>query len=71
MYDWQPIETAPTTGKRILMCRAGHDHAPFIGFWSAYYDAEKWMEDSRELDLEAEPPTHWMPLPPVPPKISK
>ncbi len=60
--DWQPIETAPKDGQRIVAWRG----APVIIRWvekfaEIYGDtSEGWYEP--ELDRRAYP-THWIPLP--------
>lgn len=55
--QWQPIETAPRDGKRVLAyC------APY-GAGSAHF-SDKWHLDFC-VNREAAP-THWMPLPPPP-----
>jgi len=62
--DWQPIETAPKDGVRILACWA--KHAPeFVGYGVVIWDAEacSWMEAVSEAVSR---PTHWMPLPEPP-----
>lgn len=72
---WQPIETAPKDGTRILMAVRGF--VPAVAYWQNdrgvfdYLDAEC-MPDERAWQamlansFEWEP-THWMPLP-EPPK---
>jgi hypothetical protein len=55
---WQPIETAPRDGTRVLLY--------FESRWTlggTFNDlSNDWLIDG---DHE-EPPTHWMPLPPAP-----
>ena len=78
--EWQPIETAPKGGSRVLLASGGY---VAIGAWDA------WLRhpDGRVVGLEAHcnpaalvdcwrwdgegfecnpPPTHWMPLPEAP-----
>lgn len=58
--EWQPIETAPKDGMRILVCRKELIEPVTIGYWS--------MVECRfvtPLVFEYHPPTHWMPLPEV------
>lgn len=69
--DWQPIETAPKDGSRVLLVRAGIDESAFVGSWSLwsnkdYWTPDHWVDDARNLDLIERPPTHWMPLPDPP-----
>lgn len=62
---WQPIETAPKDGSRIVVGYGRQSGFPMQivfynrihGFWSHYGNAE--------LGLEANA-THWMPLPQPP-----
>lgn len=73
MSEWQPIETAPKDGTRILIFDNGcisianwheqidnYNHAPFDG-WLIFYP------DDAFYTQVSENPTHWMPLP-EPPK---
>jgi len=68
--EWMPIETAPKDGTRLLLGWAGE--SPVIGFWGRknsrygvnYGDA--WGIGYSWNEQFAEPPTHWMPLPPAP-----
>lgn len=77
MTDWQPIETAPTSGKRMLLwwrtCKEPH-----IGAWEVdeqFDDRPKSWPSPEEgwcCDGDACIPvnqgdcTHWMPLPEPP-----
>lgn len=64
MSEWQPIETAPKNGKRILLA-SGSSHV-FTGFWDADADAPEtdgWSDDGGGWWE----PHHWTPLP-EPPK---
>lgn len=63
---WQPIETAPKDGTRVLL------FVPPYGASTGHYRAQhNWGETASNwyahsvLNKEAEP-THWMPLPPPP-----
>lgn len=61
--DWQPIETAPTDGTRILMCGKGGKIA------DGYYGQPDGWANPKQFVwpyIHANP-THWMPLP-EPPK---
>ena len=62
---WQPIETAPRDGTRVLMIRAG-EQAAWVGSWNLYGTDNGWWDDARELDLKERPPTYWQPLPDPP-----
>lgn len=62
--EWQPIETAPKDGTRVLLFSG----AWFTGYYahSRYkWDPGKWRSDEYP-DLTN--PTHWMPLPQAPEK---
>ena len=75
MSEWQPIETAPRDGSKMLLCVAGFE--PAVG----RYDRQRGMFDYLQEEdmpddaawqrcLESNPRwdvTHWMPLP-APPK---
>ena len=55
-FGWQPIETAPRDGTRILAC--GGETVEVI-FW-----ANGWFNQSAEISTwQTWPPTHWQPLP--------
>lgn len=64
--QWQPIETAPAVGR--ILCWVPGDGARFLYRYDEHPRTKKpqW-EDEVELDqwweLEACPPTHWMPVP--------
>lgn len=60
--EWQPIETAPKDGTRVLVWRkheAGYSQASRLGV--DYYKNGSWWGSRRLM-----PPTHWMPLPQAP-----
>jgi hypothetical protein len=66
---WQPIETAPKDGTRIVLAKyVGHpDHISSLwwmtlGFWSSRW--QNWNDGIEPSGLAD--PTHWMPLPPAP-----
>lgn len=70
MSEWQPIETAPKDGTRVLLGRAEWVE---IGRWLANSRAYRgaplgtWMDDADNGGPEGHDwPTHWMPLPPPP-----
>lgn len=59
---WQPIETAPKDGTRVLGCNG---ESVEVIFWAR--DIERWFNQSSEISLwGAFPPTHWRPLPEPP-----
>ena len=57
---WQPIETAPKDGTKVIVCIAGKEYNSDCAFWRRGY----WViyKGSVLIILEFEP-THWMPLP--------
>jgi hypothetical protein len=78
MSDWQPIETAPKDGTRIIAVVAGYHIC--VGVWVnkawCYFDAsdffsegmwERYQRERAEAGASWEP-THWMPLPAPPQK---
>ena len=69
MSEWQPIETAPKDGTRVLASQSGH---VFTARWAPGFAAvypggggPGWYDEI--LDRRAQP-THWMPLP-APPNV--
>jgi len=75
--DWQPIETAPKDGTRILIWSHyaiiawwvtdytnTRDDEHFDGVWLVYQGDDPWYDEY--LNLGA--PTHWTPLPSAPTK---
>jgi hypothetical protein len=62
--DWQPIETAPLTGARLLI------FVPPYGVSCGHYDTILGGGDGRwvlhSVLNKAAIPTHWMPLPSPP-----
>jgi Protein of unknown function (DUF551) len=73
---WQPIDTAPKDGSRVLLWvpdEAGSSYTTQIGTWTFYSatsDDFLWVYDGHSDGLRrycmAHPPTHWMPLPEPP-----
>lgn len=66
MTEWQPIETAPRDGTRIIVYRPKFDgdYIPQVGwdFWmTGSYYSECWGKSRKDC-----PPTHWMPFPDPP-----
>lgn len=67
---WQPIETAPRDGTRILLAGGGLERVnvgswcPHVAAWDA--EAEGMFEDGPAfLEGHEDGPTMWMPLPPL------
>lgn len=60
--EWQPIETAPKDGARILIGRVGHPWV-FSAWWNERHT--HWATGKSPMDFFAEP-THWMQLPEAP-----
>jgi hypothetical protein len=68
MSKWQPIETAPKDGMRVLFYTPGDDETGYLpsmqvsyidkGGELPTYDVDQWHDGLR--------PTHWMPLPEPP-----
>lgn len=76
--QWQPIETAPKDGTRIMLWEQYSD-VPFVGWWldrgwtvsHEHVDAEGGWEGAIVVDaIHQEMITHWMPLP-IPPQVTK
>lgn len=64
MSKWQPIETAPKDGRRIII---GYDDVVAIVKW----EGSGWCENDYDNlwhgpDMFFGGPTHWQPLPPPP-----
>lgn len=73
MTDWQPIETAPKDGTRILLL--GKEYGEPKVSIGAYQDNKVWSDESSTTDDGygwyghdnwSPTPTHWMPLPEPP-----
>jgi hypothetical protein len=66
--EWQPIETAPKDGTRVILGWPGGgvrygfylDNSHTSGPWAG------WRGPSMELPFPSPPPTHWQPLPAPP-----
>lgn len=72
---WQPIATAPRDGTHLLLAVPGYRHA-VLGhyfqherreFGEVVSIYEGWSDGSLRLGGEPPEPTHWMPLPEMPP----
>jgi hypothetical protein len=58
---WQPIETAPKDGRRVLTVRGNG----YVGVMQWHATPGRWFADAYIALTEAQP-THWMPLPEAP-----
>jgi hypothetical protein len=64
MSTWQPIETAPKDGTKVLI---GAFYAS--GAWNVevgYYDMHRAKNPWRPFVGQSTQPTHWMPVPNAP-----
>jgi hypothetical protein len=59
---WQPIETAPKDGSRVVIFRANWRETVSVGHWSV--TAKEWYVVNGGYPWHA--PTHWAPIPPLP-----
>lgn len=72
MSDWQPIETAPKDGTRVLVfCLTGWRSAPHQITVAEYSNLLGWSladtgANAEDADLDG-PPLYWQPLPSPPP----
>jgi hypothetical protein len=55
---WQPMDTAPKDGTKIIVCTRDDDFVPWV-FW----DGKDWMSDFIRWNGC---PIAWMPFPPSP-----
>lgn len=69
--DWQPIETAPTDEKRVLLFNPDEEYGGWCFQIGAFYEAlGGWQYDGQHPRYSnAHKPTHWMPLPSPPSKV--
>jgi hypothetical protein len=71
MAEWQPIETAPRDGTRILATGGGLDaNMEVVSYLvdTGAWETPNYVLDDRDNEAEGySRPTHWMPLP-APPK---
>ncbi len=66
--EWQPIETAPKDGTKILLGRfvndgSEHDGRVMVDWWRTHHDS---YTGFGHFNPHYWPPTHWMPLPAKP-----
>jgi len=59
---WQPIETAPKDGRRVLVMWEYWSSEPFV----AYFKHGRWNGEVALSECSDDGPTHWMPLPSPP-----
>ena len=59
--QWQPIETAPKDGRKLLVYSKGLG----IDWLVLYWLDGMWREPANGMGLKREP-DYWMPLPPPP-----
>lgn len=68
MAEWQPIETVPKDGRKVVLgrfvkqCPHGHAGRIEIDKWRG---GNPWLGFGR-FNEQYWPPTHWMPLPDPP-----
>lgn len=72
MSAWQPIETAPKDGTKIIGLREGQARQCY---WGEYYPKQYvWFTGRTLPTMSAEPetfqPTHWIPFPSPPNTIN-
>ena len=74
--DWEPIETAPKDGTRVLIVD-GDGNIDLCGYQESFYTRQEFVRKAKDGDVyktiteedgywESEitfSPTHWMPLP--------
>lgn len=65
MSEWQPIETAPRDGTRVLVYFARGGTMGLAYYSESAVDGFNWFDDAD--DAACGHPTYWMPLP-EPPK---
>jgi hypothetical protein len=59
---WQPIESAPRDGTRILTVRSGS----YVSIMRSDYHGRYWITERDDPPSSGSQPTHWMPLPEAP-----
>lgn len=67
--NWQPIDTAPRDGTRILVSGYDYGHRggvpPQRVMYLLHWDKDCWRTDSRHIETFNKE-THWHPLPELP-----
>ena len=70
MIEWQPIETAPKSGKAILIWQPDRPFGrAYVAEWDAEWTGGWWIvHDGKSYDrpLRGPDPSHWMLLPAPP-----
>lgn len=61
MVEWQPIETAPKDGRKVLVWHPGFGLDYLVMYWLE----GDWREPKDGARLKS-PPTHWAAVPPPP-----
>lgn len=68
--SWQPIESAPLDGTRVILRYASgylaisaYAKTERFEHGTLVYSNEGWWDSRLHLGSEIAPPTHWMPLP--------
>ncbi len=74
MSNWQPIETAPKDGCSILVIENDEINIVSWDQWDSYKRCPKgwcvkgsWQDEQGGYET-VDRPTHWMPMPNIPPK---
>jgi hypothetical protein len=65
---WQPIETAPKDRSGVFLIARrenGYVTDPYFGWYGKVLNRDAWLLGWHRWP-HAEPPTHWMPIPPLP-----
>jgi hypothetical protein len=61
---WEPIDTAPKDGTKILACFSSGTYAPETVSWRTYHPNAQGKRCWRTVaGIKAEWVSHWMPLP--------
>lgn len=72
MAEWQPIETAPRDGTRILFYTPGDEETGWLGIVTeSHYDKHGLVDLFVPQWQDGLEPTHWMPLPDPPRRAHK
>ena len=61
MSEWQPIETAPKDGTRVLVSFCSTSNAQFVVADATWHRDHWWRDGDGVIN-----PTYWMPLPAAP-----
>jgi len=62
--DWQPIETAPKDGRRVIAVQPS-GYVLILHFYDNHAGSAFWRNNA-EQEKPYWTPTHWMPLPAAP-----